>query len=135
MSEKQETIFSRLVHSKLNKRVYVEKTHNIYRAAMPDFYYEGDNESLWCEHKWVSKPWTEDKEPEKLCTSRQWPRQLAWLRRAALNNRQVAVIIGVGQRNLTKAYYIQYPFRFLVDKYELLSLEKLRTIIEKIVLK
>jgi len=85
-----ENRFIAAVHRRLPSSVYREKTNNRYRGGTPDVYYEGTGKILWAEYKWLD---TTPKRRVSL-TSHLSPLQQSWLRRAARNGIQTAVITG-----------------------------------------
>lgn len=133
MTQKNETTFSRLLHSKFEGPIYLEKTNNPYRKGMPDFYYEGLGPILWAEHKHIEKPWTKSLLAGEICKTASWPMQRRWLVRAHDNNKQTCVIVGVGKGRSTKAYILEYPYSFDIETNKLLSLEQVTEYIENAV--
>lgn len=130
MTQKAETTFSNLLHSKLDPSIYKEKMSNPFRKGTPDFYYESKGLILWAEHKHILKPWTIDKEPKDICKSQSWPPQLRWLTRAHLNGQQTLVIVGIGQGKTTQGYILSFPFNFEVQYNLAFGLEHITKYIE-----
>jgi len=93
-----ETRLHRRVNAHLPGWVHAEKTNNPYRAAMPDFYYEGPGVVAWIEYKnlaaWPVRA-TTPVSVAKHCSKRTWPRQRIWLGRAHRNGVLAAVFFGV----------------------------------------
>ena len=133
MSEKKETTFSRLLHSKLSPEIYVEKMSNPYRRGIPDFYYESQGSILWAEHKWIEAPWNKDRKAKDICGTKSWPLQEKWLKRAYDNGKEVRVIVGIGIGKDTKAYILRYPFDFAFGKHKVLKVEAVAMLIESVV--
>ena len=133
MTQKNETTFSRLLHSKFGQSIYLEKTNNPYRKGTPDFYYEGPGAILWSEHKHIERPWTKNLLASEICKSASWPMQRRWLVRAHENAKQTCVIVGVGKGRGTKAYILGYPYSFNIETNKLLSLEQVTEYIENAV--
>lgn len=89
MAAKPETRYIARVNASLPEWVHYEKTHNRFRRGMPDSYYEGNKECLWVEYKYSAQ------RPQRLNVANLLTElQRRWLRRAAGNNRPVAVILG-----------------------------------------
>jgi len=101
-----EARFSTRLHRQLPLDVHREKTANPYRRGVPDYYYEGDRGSLWAEHKWWIGIPSRPLQPEAICSSKSWPLQLRWLRRAVTNGRNAVVLIGVP----SGCYLLPAPF-------------------------
>src|SRR5574343_966426 len=131
MTQKTETTFSNLLHSKLSPEIYYEKTNNPYRRGMPDFYYESKGPILWAEHKYILKPWNKDRIASDICPSSSWSTQRRWLVRAHQNGKQAIVIIGVGSGKQTKGYILTFPYTFSVEENTLLTLEQITQYIEE----
>jgi len=108
MSQKPETQFSNKLHRLLGRSVYVEKMSNAYRYGLPDFYYEGESGILWCEHKFISKPWVTPVAAEDICKTKSWIHQHRWLTRAHKNNQNTCVIVGTPK----VAAVLRYPYNF-----------------------
>lgn len=136
MAQKPETVFSSRLHDrrKWNLAIYFEKMSNPWRSGLVDFYYEGTKDILWSEHKWISKPWLKDLASTEICSTKSWIAQRRWLDRAFNNNKHTAVIIGVGSSREVRAYYLEHPYNFIFAQHKLLELDKVRKIIENLVL-
>lgn len=130
MTQKAETTFSKLLHSKLSSAIYVEKTNNPYRKGTPDFFYEGSGPILWAEHKHILQPWKEDKAASQICKSASWPSQRKWLERAHNNGQSTCVIVGIGNGRKTKGYLLLYPYDFIVAHDPVQELTDITTYIE-----
>jgi hypothetical protein len=53
--------------------------NNPFRAGVPDYYIDLDNGKFgWFEYKWLDKPWTTDREAEKICPTKSWVQQHKW---------------------------------------------------------
>ena len=120
--QKKETTFSNRLHKTGLFQYHIEKTNNPFRRGTPDFYYEGPQGLLWAEHKWEDIPIQKYRPPEKLDSSKSWPLQLAWLRRAHSNHKPTAVIIGLPKGG----YWIEYPFEFDPKKHSVFTDIELR---------
>lgn len=81
MAKGPEARFRDSVERYLSKAIYVEGMANPYRGGTPDRYYEGPSGVLWVEYKWEDNTLSELQE--------------RWLKRAQLNNVNVAIITGV----------------------------------------
>lgn len=112
MSQKPETRFTQLVHSKLDPKVFRLKMSSSLRSGDPDLYYEGSRSILWVEYKWIPELWALDKTHSAICSTKSWVSQYQWLCRAHNNNVQTAVIIGIGSGRTAQAYILRYPFNF-----------------------
>jgi hypothetical protein len=89
---KQENYFIKCVHDKLRAyKVYWEKTHNPYRAGLPDVWYSGPRGDLWVEYKYMTTF------PSKFRVGLT-ALQHKWLEERYKEGRNVAVIVGVPQR-------------------------------------
>ena len=84
---KPENQFIAKIHKRLPSLIYREKTNNRFRAGMPDVYYEGPQDMLWAEYKYLPTA-------RKTFTPDLTKLQANWLRRAHANGRNVAVIVG-----------------------------------------
>lgn len=124
---KPENRFLQNLFSKLPKPLYFEKTHMLYRSGTPDVYLEGPNGILWCEVKWIEKPWAKDLDPSQVCKTKSWLAQRRWLVRAHQNNVQTCVIVGIGSGRTTKAYILEFPYAFSLETNQPLTLEEVRT--------
>lgn len=132
MSEKPETRFSRLFHSRLNGGVYFEKTANPFRRGMPDFYYESsDGNILWSEHKHIQKPWARCRVASKICRTASWVAQRHWLERAHNNGVATLVLVGIGIGRKTMTYVIEYPYSFDPEKNKQMTLKEAANYLEE----
>lgn len=134
MAQKPETSFSKLLHSKINREVYVEKMSNPFRSGQVDYYYESTGPILWAEHKWIEKPWTTDREPSKICPRKEWTNQRHWLERAHKNGKQAYAIIGIGKGRGTMCYVLDYPYAFSLEHSLFLTVKQTAEWIESKVL-
>lgn len=134
MPQKQETTFANLVNSKLDPRIYYEKTNNPYRSGTPDFYYEGPGSILWVEYKWIPEPWTEDKTPEQICNRKEWGHQRRWMIRAHDHGVNSLLIVGIGLGRTATGYVSSMPFSFTCVQHREWSVRDIAKFIEELVL-
>ena len=132
MAQKSETRFSNLLFSKINPKVYFEKTNNAFRKGQPDYYVEGPKDIMWLEMKWIEKPWTKCLEPSKICRTTSWTAQRHWLERAHKNGRHAYVIVGIGSGRGVTCYILGYPYAFNME--EALTIKQTTDFIESKVL-
>ncbi len=84
-----ENRFIQRVHKKLDKSVYREKMHNVYRGGTPDVWYSGPGGDLWVEYKWIdSVPKSGTIVPNLSAL------QLDWLTKRYAEGRNVLVVVG-----------------------------------------
>lgn len=91
MAKGPEGKFIDKIHRQLNPLIYKMSNTNTMVGGIPDQYYEGSKNCIWIEYKSIPKLPTELDLTKKHLT----PLQLKWLRRAAANHGNVAVIVGI----------------------------------------
>lgn len=117
LAEKNETIFCRALHRKLDKRITFIKMSNPFRNGIPDFYYEGPTGKIaWIEYKWIEKEWDSDRNVSEICAHKGWTQQRHWLERTHSKNILSYTIIGIGKNRDAKAYILSYPFNFVKER-------------------
>lgn len=125
MAIKPETRFTSLVVSKLDPAIDVEKMNNPFKKGIVDLYIEGSKDIIWCEVKWVDKPWMADREPSKICSTVSWIKQRHFLEARYVNDKQTCVLVGIGKGKDAKGYILEYPYNFQVEKHAAMSLEEI----------
>ena len=123
MARKPENTFIASVNRHLPPEVYSEKTANPYRGGTPDEYYEGNQDILWIEYKYLRAlpPELNLSNPKApTCCS---PLQLRWLKRAYENGRNVAVILGTPMGGFIYRYldWMETYSREILLEHRLLS--------------
>lgn len=93
---KPENRYIARVHKKLHESVYTEKMANPFRGGTPDVYYEGDQNDLWVEYKYLESLPLTFTPTNPNGKTKVTPLQAKWLRRAYGNGRNVCVILGIG---------------------------------------
>jgi len=94
VATKPESNFIKRIHRKMNQEIYKQAMGLTATNGTPDYYYEGDNGTLWVEYKWY------DKEPAqvRLFDTTTKPHlsklQQTWLKRATNNGVKIAVVAG-----------------------------------------
>jgi hypothetical protein len=118
MPSKPESLFIRRVNKAFGNlpqdTPYWEKMNNPYRGGTPDVYYEGEKDTLWVEFKWYPRKPKTISTFEKLTAL-----QIAWIKRAYNNGRNVAIIAGCpdGAMIITDlSQDIEFPFVLQSEK-------------------
>jgi hypothetical protein len=117
MTAKPETQFSQSFNNiliRVTGKPLPEKMSNLFRAGVPDFYIDlEDGRFGWFEYKWIDKPWKADRPAEKICSTKSWVQQHAWLRNRHNRGVKTGVIIGAPKL----AAILLYPYNFYVDQH------------------
>lgn len=138
MPVKPETQLIKHVHDRLlamDDAVYPEKTHNPYRAGIPDVYYDYPGHDMWVEYKYL------DKLPPKIAVAHDPTNtvkplmtalQCRWGERAHHNGRIFRTVVGIGGGK-NRLFFVVQPYSlawmYCVDRerieQELLTIDEL----------
>lgn len=122
MAVKPETQLIKFVHDRLlavDDAVYPEKTHNPYRAGIPDVYYDYPGHDMWVEYKHlpgvpavlaVAHDPTDKVKPLATALQRRW------LERAHDNGRIARIVVGFG-KGKNRRFLMVEPYTMAWNQY------------------